>query len=173
MKHYGLQLRRLEVLQQPKRPLFKLSRGARCRADAGCCGESNLGRIGVVAARSFRALRRKIGLLLRLRLSTGLPLLINCPDMTADRAAKKPALNPRFLGERQYASLSIPTLRACKRGRGHIESHIDEEVGTHENPPFSDGCSSCAGLAAGGSQLHRLRDEYAVIQRTYLANSAS
>jgi hypothetical protein len=29
-----------------------------------------------------------IGLLLRLRLSTGLPFLINCLDMTADRTAK-------------------------------------------------------------------------------------
>jgi hypothetical protein len=56
--------------------------------------------------------------------------------MTADRAAKTPALNPKFLGERQYAALNIPTLRACKRARGHTESHIDEEVGTHDESPF-------------------------------------
>ena len=73
----------------------------------------------------------------RLRSSMRLQFLVNCPDMTADRAAKKPALNPKLLGERQYASLNIPTLRACKRARGHIESHIDEEVGTHDESPFS------------------------------------
>ena len=76
------------------------------------------------------------GLLLRLRLSRRLQFLINCPDMTADRAAKKPALNPNSLGEGQYASLNIPTLRACKRARGHI-AHMDEEVGTHDESPFS------------------------------------
>jgi hypothetical protein len=94
--------------------------------------------------------------------------------MTADRAAKTPVLNPKFLGERQYASLNIPTLRACKRARAHIEAHIDdEEVGTHNESPFSDGCSSGAGLGAGGSRLPRIRDEYADIQRMYLADSAS
>jgi hypothetical protein len=69
-------------------------------------------------------------LLLRLRSSRRLQFLINCPDMTADRAAKKPAMNPKLLGERHYASLNIPTLRAGKRTRGHI-SHFDEVVGTH------------------------------------------
>jgi hypothetical protein len=76
------------------------------------------------------------GLLLRLRLSRRLQVLINCPDMAADRAAKKPALNPKSLGEGQHASLNIPTLRACKRARGHI-SHMDEEIGTHDESPFS------------------------------------
>jgi hypothetical protein len=106
----------------------------------------------------------------RLRSSRRLQFLVNCPDMTADRAAKKPALNPKLLGERQYASLNIPTLRACKSARGQIESHIDEEVGTHDESPFSDGCSSCTGLGAGGSRLPRICDEHADIQRTYLAN---
>jgi hypothetical protein len=73
-------------------------------------------------------------LLLRLRSSRRLQVLINCPDMTADRAAKKPALNSKLLGERHYASLNIPTLRAGKRTRGHI-SHIYEEVGTHDESP--------------------------------------
>jgi hypothetical protein len=74
-------------------------------------------------------------LLLRLRSSRRLQFLINCPDMTADRAAKKPVLNSKLLGERYYASLNIPTLRAGKRTRGHI-SHIYEEVGTHDESPF-------------------------------------
>jgi hypothetical protein len=41
------------------------------------------------------------------------------------------------------------------------------------NRLFSDGCSSCAGLGAGGSRLPRICDEYADIQRTYPNYSGS
>jgi len=56
--------------------------------------------------------------------------------MTADRAAKKPLQNAKFLGERQYASLYIPTLRAGQRTSGHTGPHIDEKIGTHDDQPF-------------------------------------
>jgi alkylated DNA nucleotide flippase Atl1 len=77
-----------------------------------------------------------MGLLVNLPVGWRLQFLINSPDITADRAAKKPMLNAVLLGERQYASLNIPTLRACKRAHGHVGSHIDEKVGTHDDRPF-------------------------------------
>src|SRR4029450_6190640 len=83
-----------------------------------------------------RKLSRGMGLLVNLPVGWRLQFLINSPDITADRAAKKPMLNAVFLGERQDASLNIPTLRACKRAHGHVGSHIDEKVGTHDDRPF-------------------------------------
>lgn len=84
-----------------------------------------------------RELSRGMGPLVNLQVGWRLQFLINSPDIPADRAAKKPMLNAKLLGKRQYASLNIPTLRACKRTQGHVGSHIDEKVGTHDDRPFS------------------------------------
>src|SRR5262245_24052423 len=56
--------------------------------------------------------------------------------MTANGAAEEPIPNARVLRVRQHASFNVPAFRACKGSDGHIGSHIDEIVGTHDKQPF-------------------------------------
>jgi hypothetical protein len=56
--------------------------------------------------------------------------------MTANRTAQKPMMDVRLFGECQHPSLNVLALHADKRRNGHVGSHFDEKIWTHDDQPL-------------------------------------